>query len=291
VQHQEIAARVRAYWEVDWLEMQGLSLGLDENWLVSMFRKHRRPFSYLQHFVCWFALCDKEPVLGNVLAEASQFSEQPLERATYSSARAGGVCHRYRALWKGLLSQYGSLRDLRENQEGARVYSWLYRFDSDWLALHKPEKLSSKRKPKIDWTRRDRMIVRELFAIERFVWQDLDGLRRSKNWYCKQAADGKVLEKTLSKLPLCREFFVRYAETIEEYQARRLACIFARLVLDNEWLIPIYEIERMAGLDQRKCREAGRQILERVIPAWQVSPEIPFRIRPDKSGRNPVSKG
>ena len=291
VQHQEIDARVRAYWEVDWLEMQGLSLGLDENWLVSMFRKHRRPFSYLQHFVCWFALCDKEPVLGNVLAEASQFSEQPLEKATYSSGRAGGVCHRYRALWKGLLSQYGSLRDLRENQEGARVYSWLYRFDSDWLALHKPEKLSSKRKPKIDWTRRDRMIVRELFAIERFVWQDLDGLRRSKNWYCKQAADGKVLEKTLSKLPLCREFFVRYAETIEEYQARRLACIFARLVLDNEWLIPIYEIERMAGLDQRKCREAGRQILERVIPAWQVSPEIPFRIRPDKSGRNPVSKG
>ena len=280
VQHQEIAARVRAYWEVDWLERQGLSLGLDENWLVSMFRKHRRPFFYLQHFACWFALCDKKPVLGNVLAEVSQFSKQPLEKATYFSARAGEVCHQYRALWKELLSQYGSLRDIRKQQEGGRVYSWLYRFDSDWLASHKPEKLNSKRRGKVNWPRRDRTILRQLLAAERVVWQDLKGPRRSKLWYCKQVAYGNILEKKLSKLPLCQAFFVRCAETIDEYQARRLACIFARLVLDNEWRIPIYEIERMAGLDKSKCREAGRQILSEAIPAWRLSKATTFRQRP-----------
>lgn len=291
VQHQDVAARVRAYWGDGWLEIHGLSLDADDNWLVSMFRKHRRPFSYLQHFACWFAMYDKEPALCDVLAECCQFSKQPMTKATYFSPRAEKACHQYRLCWSDLLSRYGSLSEVRKNREGARVYSWLYRFDSDWLRSHKPRKINSKTRAKVDWPRRDRTIVRGLIAIERSVWQDLEGARRSKGWYCKQVADRKILEKKLDKLPLCRAFFIRYTETVDEHQARRLACIFSSLVLQNKWRIPIYEIERMAGLNPKKCREAGRKILERVIPAWQVSPEIPFRIWPDRSGRNPVSKG
>lgn len=290
VLHREIASRVRACWGVEWLERQGLSLDADDNWLVSMFRKHRRPFSYLQHFVCWLALWDDKPVLNEVLAEVLLFSNQPPEKAVYFSSRAEEVRHGYRARWIELLNLYGSLHSLRNHREGARVYSWLYRFDSPWLASRKPEKVSAERPSKVDWGKRDRMIVRELLAIERTVWQDLEGPRRSQNWYGKQVASGKILEKKLSKLPLCQAFFIRHAETIDEYQARRLACIFVRLVLNNEWLTPTYEIERIAGLDKRKCRDAGRYILERIIPAWQVSPQIPFRFPTDERGRDPVSK-
>jgi hypothetical protein len=68
VLHKEVAGRVRGCWGAEWLEKQGLSLDADDNWLVSMFRKHRRPFSYLQHFICWLALRDDEPVLEEVLA-------------------------------------------------------------------------------------------------------------------------------------------------------------------------------------------------------------------------------
>jgi hypothetical protein len=211
-------------------------------------------------------------------------------QAVYFSSRAEEVRLQYRARWIELLNLYGSLHSLRSHREGARVYSWLYRFDSPWLEERKPEKVSLERPSKVDWGKRDRMIVRELLAIERTVWQDLEGPRRSKNWYGKQIASGKTLEKKLSKLPLCQAFFIRHAETIDEYQARRLACIFLRLVLNNEWLTPTYEIERIAGLDQRKCREAGRQILERIIPAWQVSSQTAFRIPPGERRRNPVSK-
>lgn len=278
--HKEIAARVRLYWGADWLSRYGLSLDVDENWLVSMFRKHRRPFAYLQHFICWFALYDKEPTLRNVLTEAAQFSKQPFGNTQYYSSRAEVACHQYRACWSELLSRYGSLLEIRKHREGARVYSWLYRYDSDWLRSHKPEKINYQRRERVSWPRRDRAIVRELVAIERAVWQDLEGPRRSKNWYCRQVTNGKILEKKLDKLPLCRAFFIRYTETVDEHQARRLACIFSRLVLNNEWRIPIYEIERMAGLDPKKCREASRQILSQAIPAWCRSEAITFRQRP-----------
>jgi hypothetical protein len=277
VLHREIAHRVRTCWGVEWLERQGLSLDAEDNWLVSMFRKHRRPFSYLQHFACWFALQDEAPVLDKVLAEAGQFSAKPPRKAIYFSPRAQEVCRQYRARWIELLKRYGPLCDVRKNSDGASVYSWLYRFDSHWLASHKPEKIRIERQPKVDWAKRDRLIVRELFTIERSVWQTLEGPGRSKSWYCKQVASRRALEKKLSKLPLCQAFFIRHAERIDEYQARRLACIFARLVLQKKWLTPNYEIERIAGLDQRKCREAGRKILTESIPAWRFSQETSRR--------------
>jgi len=277
VLHREIASRLRTHWGVEWLDRQGLSLEADDNWLVSMFRKHRRPFSYLQHFVCWLALYDLAPTLDEVLTEAVRFSAQPPTKVGYYSSRAHQVYRQYRARWAELLNCYGSLREVRRHRDGARVYSWLYRFDSQWLVEHKPKKISVKRQPKVDWAKRDRFIVRELLIIERSVWQTLEGPRRSKSWYCKQVASRRTLEKKLSKLPLCQAFFIRYAEWIDEYQARRLACIFARLVLQKEWLKPNYEIERIAGLDKRKCREAGRKILAEAIPAWRISEEISVR--------------
>src|SRR5690554_305908 len=277
VLHREIASRVRTCWGGEWLERHGLSLDSEDNWLVSMFRKHRRPFSYLQHFACWFALYEETPVLRKVLAEAGQFSAKPPRQAVYFSPYAHEVCRQYRTRWIALLNRYGPLRDVRKNRDGARVYSWLYRFDSSWLASHKPTKINVKRQSKVDWTKRDRLIVRELLIIERSVWQNLEGLRRSKSWYCKQVVSRRTLEKKLSKLPLCQAFFIRYAERIDEYQARRLACIFSRLVLEKKWLTPNYEIERIAGLDQRKCREAGRKILTESIPAWRISKEISLR--------------
>lgn len=122
VLHREIAIRVRICWGAEWLARQGLSLDADDNWLVSMFRKHRRPFSYLQHFVCWCALCDDKPMLNEVLAEVFLFSNQPPEKAVYFSSRAEEVRHQYRACWIELLNLYYSLHSLRMHREGARVY-------------------------------------------------------------------------------------------------------------------------------------------------------------------------
>lgn len=278
-QHEEIAARVREYWGGEWLQRWGLSLSAGDNWLVSMFRKHRRPFSYLQHFACWFAMYDQIPSFGDVFNQVTQFSGQPERRAVYFSPRADQMCHEYRARWIELKSRYGSLREIRQQTDGVRVYSWLYRFDAKWLSLHKPGEIRRQTKGKIDWIRRDRMILKELLGVERSVWQNLEGPRRSRTWYCKQVPGRKALEKTLCKLPMCKAFFVRYAETVEEYQVRRLACIFAKLLRTNQWLTPIHEIERSAGLDQEKCRKAGREILEQNIPAWQFSESIPLRFR------------
>ncbi len=56
VDHKGIVSLVRNVWSDEWLYQQGLQLYGENTWLTAMFRKHRRMFSYLQHFVVWLAL-------------------------------------------------------------------------------------------------------------------------------------------------------------------------------------------------------------------------------------------
>jgi hypothetical protein len=275
VKHEEVAAYIRKFWEKEWLEKNGLMPKVTDNWLVKIFRKHRQPFSYLQHFTCWLALNPDNLNLSSTLKEVSCHSGQSQKKVVYSSSAAEKCCHEYRRKWLKFLKKYSYLCEIRKQQEGARLYSWLYRFDSAWLECHKPIQQKIKRRAYIDWAKRDRLIVRELLSIERSVWLDLEGPRRSRNWYCKKVARGCLVKK-LVKLPLCRAFFVRYAESVEEFQARRLACIFSRCILNGQGRIPVYELERMVGLNPQKCREAGRQILERDIRAWQAHEKAAF---------------
>ncbi|WP_324187112.1 TnsD family Tn7-like transposition protein [Vibrio gigantis] len=47
VDHKAISDSVRRYWSDEWLNQQGLALCGANTWLVAIFRKHRRVFSYL----------------------------------------------------------------------------------------------------------------------------------------------------------------------------------------------------------------------------------------------------
>ncbi|MDR5899455.1 TnsD family Tn7-like transposition protein [Halomonas vilamensis] len=275
INHEEVAKYVDGFWKKEWLEKNGLTLKGNDNWLINIFRKHRRSFSYLQHFTCWLALSPDKIRLNQVLNEAACLSNNSYQKVVYFSSAAENRCHEYRSKWLDFLKQYSYLRDIRKQREGASVYSWLYRFDSEWLEHHKPAKKKKMHRARIDWAKRDRSIVRELLSIERSVWLGLEGPRRSRSWYCKQVTRS-CLERKLDKLPLCRAFFVRYTETVDEFQARRLACIFSQCILNGRGRIPVYELERMVGLKPQTCRDVGRQILERDIRGWQADEKVAF---------------
>jgi hypothetical protein len=58
IDHQAIANLVQKRWSQEWLLQQGIGIAGDNTWLLSMFRKHRRAYSYLQHFIVWLSLRD-----------------------------------------------------------------------------------------------------------------------------------------------------------------------------------------------------------------------------------------
>ncbi|ABA90157.1 Tn7 transposon transposition protein TnsD [Syntrophotalea carbinolica DSM 2380] len=269
--HVAISGIVTTYWGGEWLKINGLCLESADNWLVRIFRRHRKPFTYLQHMVCWLALNPDTRSVKDVLEDVSKCPQYPTEKKQYFSPKAKQNRCKYRESWRSLVKRNSSLKNIRSDREGERLYSWLYRYDHDWLQRHKPQRLERNRRPRVNWHARDLKILRQLLAVEKKNGLNLSGPRRSKAWYCRQVENRCLLEKKLDLLPLCAAFFVRHAESVEKYQARRLFAILSELIQRQEQGIAVHEIQRMAGLSKESYREAARRILQQNIPAWQKS--------------------
>ncbi|MGR5119864.1 TnsD family Tn7-like transposition protein [Vibrio astriarenae] len=271
IDHKAISDSVRRYWSDEWLNKQGLALCGTNTWLVAMFRKHRRVFSYLQHFIVWLSLRDNNVDLLVELETACAFPK--IERRARPMRAAKNLEKRTqnRNQWLSILksSQAESLKKVRSTVIGARLYSWLYRYDRKWLNIHKPKRASNYQNYRVDWQARDRQIAKELLSIKNLAEGRIYDPRHSKSWFALKIAKKSLIDKKLYKLPLCSLFFDRYSESVEEYQTRRLSRVMVQLIECKDILRPICEIERLAGLSRARSRKPAREILRLDIPAWQ----------------------
>jgi hypothetical protein len=267
VDHNLIRSMVRHTWGESWLNSNGLNIDFENNWLKAIFRKHRRPFSYLHHLTVMIALSGLSFSIEAEFAKVAILRDQSTSKRIYSSSLYENRKGEYRTRWLMLVKKFRSLKDIRATKEGARVYSWLYRFDRDWHIKH--SLVHERKKPKdrrVDWKKRDHELVKRLLDIERKSYLDLELPRKSRPWYAKQANATNLIPDKLKKLPLCHCFFERYQETVEEYQLRRLLAIVVEKLNRGQPIPQIYELERSAGLSKERIREPAKEVLRVDIP-------------------------
>ncbi|RCU51047.1 transcriptional antiterminator [Corallincola holothuriorum] len=271
VDHSAIANRVRKLWPDEWLRQQGLAISGESSWLLAMFRKHRRVYSYLQHLIVWLSLRGTTVELHKELKLARHFSS--FEGHARRMITTPNITKRdeSRAKWRELLqsSMLDSLKSIRTTVLGARLYSWLYRYDREWLNTHKPEPANNHQDKRVNWHTRDLQLVKKLIETKNSAEERIEDPRHSKSWFALRIQQKSLMEKKLHKLPLCGMFFDRYCESIEEYQVRRLSRVMVKLIEHKDILRPVCEIERLAGLNRKRSRKPARKILRLDIPAWQ----------------------
>ncbi|KGK00164.1 TnsD family Tn7-like transposition protein [Thalassotalea sp. ND16A] len=269
IDHQQVANKIKAYWGDEWLQRAGLNFKNSENnWLIAMFRKHRRPFAYLQHFVVWQALIPEPKELEITIKRGEMLpGETPEQHNDYNSPNREKL-KKCRRQWLRLLSVGKSLKQMRAKKTCARLYIWLYRYDCRWLKENKPQHIKNYRNTRVNWNARDREIVRQLIKIERSTQFDIIGPRRSRAWFANQLGFKSIIEKKLCKLPLCLAFFTRYSESVDEYQSRRLVRTCSEFIASFNRDKPLCEIEKAAGLSHQRIRSFSKLILQRDVPAW-----------------------
>lgn len=275
IDHRKIREKFISFWGEDWLDRHGISVKESNNWLLAMFRSHRRQFTYLQHLACFLALHSNPVNFCEFIGTAASIPGINKIHKNHHNSAPESQKAEHRLLWRRILTEYSSLKEIRADKAGARIYSWLYRYDQDWLMANKPLKIKSNHPKKINWKCRDKSLVRALLKIEHATSEDLSTPRRSIAWFAKKAKASSAWDHHKDKLPLCSAFMARYAESVDEYQARRLAHVMADLVKSKRNGIEISEIERICGLSKARCRAAARSIIELHISAWQSYQEIP----------------
>lgn len=152
----------------------------------------------------------------------------------------------YRKLWQQLIRQNG-IKSSRSKNNGGLIYAWLYRNDYHLLLQFNSKNRTKKPVPefKVKWQNRDREYVKALLKLAYLVKDDLNAPRYSTNWYLMQLSQHSTIEHNLSKLPLVRTFLAKYAESITEYQLRRV-CAAVEMLHKNSQKIQLWRVYRNA---------------------------------------------
>ena len=122
---------------------------------------------------------------------------------------------------------------------------------------------------RIDWKKRDIEIAKKLLAVEKLYFDDLEGSRRSKAWYSNKVNCRSLLDKKLKKLPLCKRFFMKYSESVDEYQTRRLAQVVVSSIQQGNSGYREHELRRKTSLSMERSRPAAERIIKHELEAWQ----------------------
>lgn len=232
----------------------------DSNWLRTMFRKHRKSFSALQHMAVWVAFKLNMPVT-DIIGEARRC--QAIPKAARRSVRSeGSPVSKVRAQW---IASTKTVSLAKARHKAGHVYAWLYRHDRQWLMQFNAKRRTKNHGHKfVNWQRRDRILTRNCLAVLAKKDSDLSSPRLSKSWLLSQLPHGRSCAKSLKKLPLLSHCLTRYSETISDYQIRRLTQ--AVVVLSANHMDTVrWRLLRISGLSEERITNQADEFINRVI--------------------------
>jgi hypothetical protein len=235
IQYSAIKKKILSHWSWGWLKKHDLPFDDNQSsWLRSIFRKHRKAFSYLEHIVVIDAFHTSGWQMANVLKDVLSIRiHSNHTNGLVSDIKVCNISQKKRKQWKKHLREQGVQRS--RDSGGGVLYAWLYRNDRDWLL-----KINSLfRKPniqinnRVDWNQRDRNMVKALINKKRFFSKKSDSPRRSTSWLLSQISSSSTILKNLDKLPLTNMFLVKHSESIAFYQVRRVMVAIQILITDG----------------------------------------------------------
>lgn len=134
----------------------------------------------------------------------------------------------YRARWLEILTDYPDLGRNQLQRTFRSIFTWLHRYDREWLMVHlpvpqKPGRLPKPKTPRVDWQQRDVQMAQEVKIVAQQL-RDQPG-RPVRITMMAIARKIKLLytcRTILSKLPLTTKVLAEVTETWQETVIRRV---------------------------------------------------------------------
>ncbi|MDY0134169.1 MAG: TnsD family Tn7-like transposition protein [Atribacterota bacterium] len=269
INHQAIKDRVLQAWSVQWLSRHQLlpqgSSANESDWLRCIFRKHRKSFNYLEHIVVHQALLGSNWQITDAIKEASQCptskNKQPpvqvktQEHVNLTPDQEG---------WLNLLASHPP-KQARHSSKA--LYARLYRKHREWLLETNYCHAGTKTKvltQRVDWDKRDREYLHALRQLAVFLKANLQGPRRSRNYYFNLLENAATVEKNINRMPLSKSFLIAHIESTAQYQIRRLQNAYNDLLTLFD-VPPRWRLLRNAKLSDERLTEKARVFLETLV--------------------------
>lgn len=259
--HEQIAEALLSCFPSSVLQELNLDFDVksDTNWLRTIFRKHRKSFSALQHLMVWQALKLRATV-AETLEQVKNMRVAPVRPIVKQNTK--GKADIYRTKWQSLLRRL-EIKEARRAEGG--VYAWLYRHDREWLIDFNADRTRKRNGHKaINWHFRDLTLTRRCLELIAEKDSDLSSSRLSKLWLINHLPHGRSCAKNLTKLPILNHCMNTYSESITDYQIRRLTYAAYQLLFQREELVH-WRLLRLAGLSIERITDEADEFLREVI--------------------------
>lgn len=236
VQHREIKLLLDSKWRKTSLE-PFMSGEHGTQWIVDIFRKHRKSFHPLRHLMVISALVPKWSV-KQIFEMVSRFPDKRPE--TISTSQSLGLSKnaidRQRTRWMYIMNSHpdAGVKALRLLHGGGAVYSWLYRHDKQWLMSNKPEKkIRTDTRYVADYRKWDKSNVELLESKYSALVNEPNRSRLTQTRYIKMLPRSNSVEKHLDDLSNTSKWLTSHQESVEDYQISRLHVAFSEIMANN----------------------------------------------------------
>lgn len=267
IEHQKLKEKILQVWPKNWLAKYGLLFNVQDNqsdWLCSLFRKHRKSFSYLEHIVVNQALLGENWKISDVIANVRKYPDDKKMKLINVSSLNCLILLEDQHAWTELLRLH---TPQQSRKISPALYARLYRNYRQWLldinCQHADDR-SIGHTLNVDWENRDREYLQALKELDNFFKANKKCARRSRAMYLKTLGNVSTIEKNLHKMPLTDQFLSEKAETVSQYQVRRLQNAYEDL-RDSFDFPPRWRLLRNSRLSEERLTEYSRSYLEDLV--------------------------
>lgn len=153
--------------------------------------------------------------------------------------------------WLELIGRYHNESKSFIRHKDISVYTWLYKYDNEWLKSNSPSRKAGNRKdPLIDWDKRDEDVM-ELVKVAVDVLRNTDDKpeRITKTLVAKKINKVTLLQRNLNRLPRTESFLNSNIESLEQFQLRRVKWAIRELSKEGE--VKEWDVIIKAGLSKK----------------------------------------
>lgn len=241
----ELLPKFKSFWGEMLLENLNCNFDIDKrhNWVSTITRKHRKGFHPIQHILFMKFL--------DINIEDIFYSKEKFEikKKNYRPKSEDEIMEK-RDRWLELIKMYPNESKSFIRYKDMSVYTWLHKYDTEWLNKNSPSKKVGKRKEQlIDWNKRDKeilLLVKE--AVEILKITDEKPERITKTLVAKKINKVTLLQRHMERLPRTKEFLQYNIENLEEFQLRRVKWAIKELSKESE--IKEWDVILKAGLSK-----------------------------------------
>ncbi len=172
---------------------------------------------------------------------------------------------KYRKVWLRLIANHPAkgVQFLRQLNPG--VYTWLYRYDKEWLTEHKPLQtvsIKNSHYQRVDWKKRDELLV--ILIRDRFLnvkESQSKPVRITTSYIGRTIGQVTLLQKHLNRLPQTARLLSELVESEEDYAARKVFWAF-NMLNDRGNSPQKWQVIRLAGIARRLSETKVLRVLD-----------------------------